>query len=335
MRLMLSVGILVISAAVSTRLVLAEQEPPPPAAAAPAQEPAPSPTFRSGVEVMNLSVTVTDKRGRPVTDLTQDDFTVLEDKKPQALVRFSSSRDGTTAPIGLGLVLDASASMSASKLQSMRIAVESMVNKRIGKEDEMYVVEFATDVRLTKPWTTDRRAVVDTIRRIKTREGTAIYNAIAGGLQVSRTGKHKKQVILLITDGQDSHSTIKNQDVAMLARASDVVIYALVVDEDEGMYTRSNDNLRQAAGELSAVTDAPGGRTQYVQGFAGLEKAIDEMGKEFTQQYELAYSRETADGKFHEIAVAVKRPDVSVRHRRVYFAPTAAQQAAQTPAAAQ
>jgi hypothetical protein len=103
-----------------------------------------------------------------------------------------------------------------------------------------------------------------------------------------------------------------------------VVIYALVVDADEGMYSRSNDNLRQAAGELSAVTDATGGRTQYVQGFAGLEAAIDQMGKEFTQQYEMADARETADGKFHEITIGVKRPEVSVRHRRVYFANAAA-----------
>lgn len=285
-----------------------------------AQEQAPS--FRTGVELMNLSVTVTDKRGRTVTDLKQDDFAVFEDEQPQQVVSFSSMKQATPTPIGLGLVLDASLSMTPDRLQSMRTAVEIMVNDRLRKDDELYFVEFASDARLTKSWTTDKRSVIEAIRRIRTRAGTALYSAILNSLQVSRSGRHKKQVMLVVTDGSDTHSTVKRQDVAAAARASDVIIYALVVDNEEGFGPggKSNFAVRQSALELAQVTDATGGRTHYVQGFAQMEEAIEQLGKEFTQQYELAYERPAADGRFHEITVAVKRPDVSVRHRRMYLA---------------
>ena len=294
--------------------ILMAQQPPAPAAA-----PDQTAVFRGGVDLLNLSVTVTDKKGRSVTDLTQDDFLVYEDKKPQTIVNFSSAKQANTTPIGLGLVLDASMSMTSDRLQSMRIAVEGMVNNRLRKDDELYVVEFNKDAKLTKEWTTDKRSVIDTIRRIKTHEGTAIYNAIMLSLPVSKQGRHKKQVMLVITDGGDTHSTVSRADVAAAARASDVIIYALVVDNEPGFYSKSDPTVRQAASELARVTDATGGRTQYVQGLGELENAIEQLGKEFTQQYELSYARGT-DGRLHEIAVGVKRPDVSVRHRRAYQA---------------
>ena len=296
-------------------------------ASAHSQEQTQPPAFRTGVELMNLSVTVTDKRGRNVTDLTQDDFVVLEDKQPQPIVSFSSAKQVSSIPIGLGLVLDASQSMTSDRLQSMRTAVELLVKNRLRAEDEMYFVEFASDARLTKAWTTDKKSVIEAIRRIKTRTGTALYNAIVNSLEVSRAGRHKKQVMLVITDGSDTHSTVKRQDVALAARASDVIIYALVVDNEEGFGDRrgvpgakSDFSVRQSALELAQVTDATGGRTNYVQGFAQMEDAIEQMGKEFTQQYEVAYQRGPADGRFHEITVTVKRPDVTVRHRRAYLA---------------
>lgn len=297
-----------------------------------AQEP--TGVFRGGVEMLNLSVTVTDRRGRSVTDLTKDDFIVYEDKKVQEVVDFRSMQQSNETPIGLGLVLDASESMTRNKLDSMRTAVDTLLKKRMRPADAAYFVEFASDVRLVTEWTSDRDAILNAVRRIKVRRGTAIYDAILRGLEVSSKGTQKKQVLLLITDGQDYGSSVNRKDVALAAARSDVIVYALVVDDDEGFSGvsvgrsglregsggGSDANLRQAALELSEVTDATGGRTQYVQGFAELEAAIGELGREFTQQYELAYARPPADRQIRQIAVAVKRPDLAVRHRRTYLA---------------
>jgi Ca-activated chloride channel family protein len=277
------------------------------------------PVFRGGVELVSLSVTVTDKNGRPVTDLTKDDFLVFEDKAQQQILNFTSLKDPAPVGIGLGLVLDVSESMSRDRLEAMRTAVQFLLSK-LKKQDELYLVEFATDVRHVVPWTTDRNQVVDTIRRFRTRTGTAIYDAIFKSLPISAQGKQKKQVMLVITDGQDYNSTIPRAQVADAARASDVLLYVLVVDSEQGA-RGANANLRQATGELDAVAQATGGRAYYLQGFQELEDTIGRLGQEFTQQYFMEFERpREADGKYHQILVGVKRANVVVRHRRGYVA---------------
>ena len=113
------------------------------------------------------------------------------------------------------------------------------------------MARFAADTRLIAPWTNDRKKVIDAIRRVKTRDGTAIYDAIAAALPVSAQGKHKKQVMLLITDGQDTHSKVSRPKLAEAARAAEVVIYALVVDGEETVSGRDTSQLRQAAFPLA------------------------------------------------------------------------------------
>jgi Ca-activated chloride channel homolog len=312
------VGAAVVAASTIVVFATSQQQP------APAKNPAPAsqdaPVFKAGVELVNLSVTVTDAKGRNVTDLKKEDFIVYEDKKQQPVESFRSLKDPIPVPIGLGLVVDVSSSMSKDKLDAMRTAVEEMLNGRLKKDDEVYYVEFASDTRLMQPWTSDRKAVINLIRKIKTRDGTAIYDAIMSALPLSAMGKHKKQVMLVLTDGEDTSSKTPRAMVAEKARATDVVIYALVLDQEEGLGNRANTTLRQAAQELAQVTDATGGRTHYVQGFQQFEDKMAELGKEFTQQYEIGYIRPTSDGKFHEVVVGVARKDVTVRHRRTYLA---------------
>lgn len=299
-----------------TAVVVAQQ------AAAPAGGQESTPVFRGGVELMSLSVSVSDKRGRPITDLTQDEFVIFEDRQPQTIVSFTSAKQKNSTPVGLGLVLDASQSMTRERLEAMRTGVQIVVNGRLRKDDELYFVEFASDVRLTVPWTTNKNEVIAAIRRIQPRTGTALYDAIRRALDVSRAGRHKKQVMLIVTDGGDTHSTVNRQELAMLARASGVILYGLVVDTEGGFGARAGGDykVRQSAAELAQMTEITGGRTEYVQGFAELENAIEQMGQEFTQQYELAYPRRPDDGRFHEIIVGVKRTDIIVRHRIAYLA---------------
>jgi Ca-activated chloride channel homolog len=305
----------------STLAVLATpQQPTPPQSPGPQSQEA-APVFRTGVELISLSVTVTEKGGKIVTDLAKEDFIVFEDKKQQEIANFTSVKDKTQVPIGLGLVLDASQSMTTDRLGAMRTAVEILLRK-LRKEDEVYFVEFSATSTLTLPWTTDKNAVLNAVRRIKTKTGTAIFDAIADSLPISATGKAKKQVMLVITDGADYNSKTNRARLAELAQASDVLLYVFIVDEEEGIgQGRGGDsNLRQAAGELSQITTATGGKSLYLQGFQQLEDAIDNLSREVTQQYFLEYQRGDKDGKYHDIVVGVRRKDVVVRHRRGYVA---------------
>jgi len=287
------------------------------------QAPTADTTFSVDVSAMTISVTVTDDKGKSVNGLTKDDFVMLEDGKPQPITGFRAVTDmaENRVPLGLGLVLDASGSMSTDRLDAMRTAVDFLINKRMGKEDEVYFMEFSSTPRMVLEWTTDRKEVINSIRRIKTKPGTAIYDAIAAALPVSKQGKAKKQVMLVVTDGGDTHSKTSRQQLAETARAADVIIYALVADGEESQTSRNTASIRQAALELSQVTDATGGRTKYVRGFQELENAIGEFGRDFTTQYEISFERTGGkDGKFHPVRVGVRRQGVTVRHKLGYVA---------------
>ena len=283
------------------------------------------PMFRDSVEIVNMSVTVTDAKGKVVHDLTKDDFVILENGKPQDIVNFRSvtEKGYEPPPIGLGLVLDVSASMTPDRLGSMRTAIEFLVNDRLKPTDEIYLVEFASAARLLHGWSTDRKPIMTTIRNFKTRLGTAIYDAIDYSLPISATGKQKKQVMLVITDGADYNSSTNRAQLIAKAQASEVLIYAVVVADGERVGGGNNDTaaIRQASAELSQVTSVTGGRTIFVQGFQELENAVKTFGKDFTAQYEIGFQRGSeTDNKYHEIKVGVRRTGVSIRHKLGYVA---------------
>lgn len=307
---------------------------PPPTPAPQAQSPAPAQgnqapvaqtpetTFSVDVSAMTISVTVVDDKGKSVGGLTQEDFVLEEDGQRRPITGFRAVTEKTEnrVPVGLGLVLDASGSMTQDRLDAMRTAVDFLINKRLSKEDQVYFVEFAAAPRMVVPWTTNKNEILNQVRRIKTRDGTGIYDAIAAALPVSKQGKAKKQVMLVITDGADTTSKTNRQQLTDMARASEVIIYALVCEGEERVGSRGgSNNVRQQALELAQVTDVTGGRTKHVRGFQELENAISDFGKEFTTQYEISFERTAGkDGKFHPIRVGVRRQNVTVRHKVGY-----------------
>jgi Ca-activated chloride channel family protein len=296
------------------------QSPPQAPSSAPAAS-TPETTFNVDVSVLTMSVAVTDDKGKSVSGLTKDDFVLLEDGKQRPITGFRAVSESTEnrVPFGLGLVLDVSGSMTQDRLDAMRTALEELLTKRLTAADEVYFLEFANAPRLVVPWTSDRKAVMTAIRKIKTRNGTAIYDAIAAALPVSAQGKQKKQVMLVITDGGDTHSTVSRPKLTEMARAAEVLIYALVVDGEEAQ-TRDTSVIRQAALELAQVSDATGGRTQYLRGFQELENAMGSLGRDLNTQYEISFERSAAnDGKFHPIRVGVRRQNVTVRHKLGYL----------------
>ena len=290
----------------------------------PPTNPAPSvpeTNFNVDVAVLTMSVTVTDEKGKSVAGLTKDDFVLLEDGKQQPISGFRpvTSETENRVPLGLGLVIDVSGSMAiGDRLGSMRTAVEGLLNKRLGPEDQIYFMEFASQPRLIIPWTADRKEIMNAIRKIKTRDGTAIYDAVAAALPVSAQGKSKKQVMLVITDGADLNSKVNRSQLSVMARAAEVLVYALVVSDEERSL-QDTSAIRQAVAELSQVTDATGGRTQFVRGFQELENALGNFGKDLTSQYEISFERTAPkDGQFHPVRIGVRKQGVTVRHKLGY-----------------
>ena len=185
--------------------------------------------FKSGVDLVNVTATVTDDSGRFVPGLTKEDFTIFDNGQIQAITHFSSDR----VPVSLGILLDTSGSMTDDKMNAAKAAINRFVTDLLGPEDELFFVEFADTAHLRQDWTTDRQKITRALRRAQAGGGTAMYDAIAESLPIARNGKHRKKALLLISDGNDTHSRTTVYDLRQAIRESEVLVYALGVDGQE------------------------------------------------------------------------------------------------------
>ena len=199
--------------------------------------------FKSGVEFVNVTATVTDDNGRFVSGLRQEDFTVYEDGQIQDVSHFSSDR----VPVSLGIALDTSGSMSPEKLAAATAAIERLIFKLLDQDDELFFVEFATRAEVTQGWTTDRQLISQALKRVEAIGGTALYDAVAEALPTAEEGRNRKKALLVISDGNDTNSSIGVSALRQRIRESEVLVYALGVDSREGHIAH-----RSTAGAVSS-----------------------------------------------------------------------------------
>jgi VWFA-related protein len=314
--------------------------------------------FRSGVDLVNVTATVTDEDGRFVSGLRREDFSVYEDGKLQDVSHFSNDR----VPVSLGIVLDTSGSMSPDKMAAARSAIDRLIYDLLDKDDELFLVEFATRAKLRQDWTTDRRLISRAVREANATGGTAIYDAVSTAIPTAQAGTHVKKALLVISDGNDTNSATSVGVLRQQIRESDVLVYALGID---GTGRRSAPSARppvqipvplpfpfpggrrpqpglppiggggsggsggwpSAPGDrvnadaLRQITDDTGGRTEIVRGSEGLGPATARIADELSKQYYLGYSSNAErDGQWHSIRVAVRDRRLTVRARRGYIA---------------
>jgi hypothetical protein len=182
--------------------------------------------FKSGVDLINVTATVSDEDGRFVPSLTKDDFTVFENGHRQEISHFSSER----TPVSLGILLDTSGSMTPDKMAAARSAIDRFIYDLLDRDDELFFMEFASQARVGQAWTTDRAAISQAVSRVDPVGGTAIYDAIAKALPMATAGRHKKKALLVISDGNDTSSWISVAALRQRIRDSEVLVYALGVD---------------------------------------------------------------------------------------------------------
>lgn len=198
-------------------------------------------TFKSGVDLVNVTATVTGDDGRFVSGLTRDDFIVYDNGEPQTITHFSSER----VPVSLGIALDTSGSMGPDKMSAARAAINRFINDLLDPQDELFFVEFADEVFVRQDWTTSRQAIARAVARTEAGGGTALYDAIAESLPIAASGEHRKKALLVISDGNDSDSTITPVELRQAIRESEVLVYALGVDTT--VSTSSNPTRRPPA----------------------------------------------------------------------------------------
>src|SRR5436190_5506737 len=286
--------------------------------------------FKSGVELVNVTATVSDDTGHFVTGLTKDDFTVFEDGAPQEIAQFSNER----VPVSLGILLDTSGSMTPEKMSSARSAIDRFIYDLLDKNDELFFMQFASVPELRQGGTYDRRAISRAVGQVSAAGGTAMYDAIARALPIAADGRNQKKAILVISDGNDTNSRTSVSEMRNMIRESEVMVYALGVDGNDvstytqqprqpssprflipiprgrgrfpggrfpfapqigfpplgGVWGRTGGNEHVNESALRAITDDTGGRTEIVRGFSDLDAATEHIADELSKQYYLGYN---------------------------------------------
>ena len=183
-------------------------------------------SFRTAVELINVTVTVTDAQGRFVPNLRAEDFTILEEGQPQTISQFDSER----VPVSLGIALDTSGSMVGDKIVAARAALDRFLFDLLGANDEVFLYRFDSRPQLVQGWTEDRREVSRALGNVKPVGGTAIYDTVAEAVPLATRGTRPKKAIVVISDGNDTSSRLHVEEVQQLVRESEVLVYAIGID---------------------------------------------------------------------------------------------------------
>jgi Ca-activated chloride channel homolog len=315
-------------------------------------------SFTTGVELISVSVTVTDENGRFVSGLKRDDFSVSENGQPQTVSQFDAER----VPVSLGIALDTSGSMLGEKIVAAQAALNRFLFDLLGPQDQVFLYRFDSRPDLVQAWTTDRQDVSRALGSVKPLGGTALYDTVADAIPLAQNGTNRKKALVIISDGNDTSSHTRLPELRQLIRQSEVLVYAVGIDAATGTdysshptssrparvpvpsafpgapvvpqapprpqppparSTRSTSSSvdRVNPDALREITDDSGGRTEIISSPRDLDPATAGIADELSRQYFLGYvSTLPKDGQWHQIEVRVRGGRYTVRARKGFIA---------------
>ncbi len=269
--------------------------------------------FRSDTRLVVLHASVTDKKGKLLTNLNGNAFKIFENGEPQQVKIFRRE----DVPVSLGIIIDDSGSMMTKRAR-VEAAALAMVQAS-NRQDEVFIVNFNDDAFLDVPFTSDVKKMEQGLARIDSRGGTAMRDAINMSLDYMKSdAKKDKKVLLVITDGNDNASNISLEKVVARSNQSDTLVYAigLFTEEEKHEATRA----KRALNELTAAT---GGLSFYPKDVNEVQSLAVEIARDIRNQYTIAYtpSIQALDGSYRQIKVTVDAPGKPVvRTRSGYYA---------------
>jgi VWFA-related protein len=308
------------------------------------------------VEVVNVSVTVLDKRGRPVIDLNKEDFQVLENGVPQAIRYFSREM---RQPLRIGLILDTSNSARPALQFEKDAASEFVFNMLQGRssKNQIFLQTYDATSSIIQDFTNDPEMLNEKIRGLKAGGGKALFDAIyfACKEKMMNTGPpaNTRRVLVVVSDGRDVESQHSLDEAISMARKAETLVYTL----GNAAYGYANPadkileiiSVETGGAAFFPLEETPGtdfgtgylshgqiGDTSQNKGLGAatgvysatrlvqLADALESIGHELNEQYSLGYTpaNNKADGTYRTIRVVARRKDVKVRAKPGYFAAT-------------
>jgi Ca-activated chloride channel homolog len=274
-------------------------------------------TLRRDVDEVLLACTVVDQDGHLVQDLQQADFHVFEDNALQNIVSFAHS----DVPVSLGILIDNSGSMR-DKRSAVNTAALDLV-RASNPDDEAFVVNFSDEAFLDQDFTSDINKLREGLAHIESRGGTALYDAVvASADQLSHGARRPKQVLLIITDGEDNASTLNlEQTIRRVQDLGGPVIYSIGLlfgDEDKGQ------EAHRARRALQLLSDETGGLSFFPHSLADVDVIAAEVAKDIRNQYTIGYhsGKPASLGGYRTVHVeahAAHHGKMSVRTRTGYY----------------
>jgi Ca-activated chloride channel family protein len=267
------------------------------------------------VDVVSVTAVVHDSAGRFVGGLGPKDIELLEDDVPQEVTYFreaSGDQPGERIPLSVVLVLDSSGSMA----RNMRFLQEAAINfvRKLEEVDTALVVQFNEGIKGSSEFTNDDERLEQFVDALQAYGGTSLNDAIHYGLNRIRDQKGRKALIVF-SDGEDTTSQLKEQEVLDYARSVEASIYTVGIRGEGGLGARS------PRGFLRKIAKETGGEFFFPERVGDLTKVFQGIADELHQHYLLAYSpRRGPDGTFRKITLRTKRKDLEVRVRQGYFA---------------
>ena len=279
-------------------------------------------TFRSGVDLVALSVVVIDGHDRFVSGLTADDFVVSEDGLPQPVSFFSAA----AVPMDLALLLDTSASM-VDKMEVVHEAATGFVSSA-KPGDRVTIVDIKDGVRVLHPLDEDLEGARTAIRSTSARGGTALYNGLYMTLKEMvkrrRTNDEiRRQAILVLSDGDDTASLVGFDDVMDVAKQSGIAVYTITLRTAmQRLLAYGKHSPVSSEFAMRALAQETGARAFFPQAAAELTGVYGIISDELASQYSIGYipTNPRRDGAYRRVTVRVTQPDMRTRTRAGYVA---------------
>ena len=276
-------------------------------------------TLRRDVQEVVLSVTVLDDQGRLVNDLTKNDFRVFEDGVQQSIAAFQHA----DVPVSLGILVDNSGSMR-SKRMAVNAAALDLV-RASNPQDEAFIVNFSDEAFIDQDFTSDLNKLRDGLAHYDARGGTALYDAtVASADELAKHAKHAKQVLLIITDGEDNASSLTlEQAIRRVQDLQGPIVYCIgLLFGDEGHESRT------AKRALQLLSQETGGIAYFPRSLDDVDAVAAEVAQDIRSQYTIGYHSTKAEslGGYRQVRVLAhptgSRKDLNARTRSGYYPKT-------------